>query len=105
MCGELTEGIEIINLGRAKRFEQPRIIALKQHGGGCRQRRLTHLQVPRDATPESDPAGPGCGCKVPILRCGPDEIDHTPYSSDGSRRPAAAARTPSRRVPPHSHPA
>jgi len=99
---DFADSIDIIELAPTKGFEHPRIVALKQHRRGCRQPRLTHLKAPRDATPGSDPVGPGCGCKVPIFHSGPGAIEHTPYFSCGSRRPVRAAGNACGDAPAHS---
>src|SRR6266481_5221334 len=78
---DFADGIDIIKIASTKRFEHLRIIALKQHGGGCRQCRLTHLKAPRDATPGSDRAPSESSCAAPRPPRGPDESANTLHSS------------------------
>src|SRR5437667_3917216 len=78
---DFADGIDIIKLASTKRFEHPSIVALKQHGGGCRQCRLTHLKEPRDATPGSDRAPSESSCVARRPRRGPDESANTLHSS------------------------
>src|SRR2546429_213870 len=65
---DFADGIDIIKIASTKGFQDPHIIALKQHGGGCRQCRLTHLKAPRDATPGSDRAPSESSCAAPRPR-------------------------------------
>src|SRR5260370_36214405 len=53
---DFADGIDIIKIASTKGFQDPHIIALKQHGSGWRPCRLPHLKAPRDAPPGSDPA-------------------------------------------------
>src|SRR5438309_11449402 len=78
---DFADGIDIIKIASTKGFQDPHIIALKQHGGGCRQRRLTHLKAPRDATPGSDRAPSESSCAAPRPPRGPDESANTLHSS------------------------
>src|SRR6267142_1122996 len=78
---DFADGIDIIKIASTKCFQDPHSTALKQHCGGCRLCRLTHLTLPRHAPHGSDRAHLESSCAAPSPPRGPDESANTLHSS------------------------